>query len=358
MNDTEPTPRSSRDRLLLPILLPLGILAAMAIVMILFAQILLNTSASAATVVALVVSVAILTVAGIAATRGRVGTSALGSLFGIVAGVAMISGAIALVVAQPGEHGEEGEGKEAFAATLVAGPNASTDGFASDELTFASDVPVDLEFTNEETGVPHDVVIFDSPDGPEGATLFDGLELSEGSTTYRIEPLREGTYFFHCSIHPSTMTGTLTVEQNASTGGELEQTIVAQNLQFDADELRFRPETPSTLVFDNEDAGIQHNVSIYGDDSLAEVLFQGEIFPGVAQQPYAIPALPDGEYYFHCDVHPDMAGQVVVAAGGGGGEGGGSGAGEGSGQEPPADDEVAPDGDDAPPGEPQEQETG
>ena len=81
-----------------------------------------------------------------------------------------------------------------------------------------------------------------------------------------------------------------------------------------------------------------HNLSIYVDDSLSEALFQGETFAGPATEEYVIPPLPEGEYYFHCDVHPTMAGQVVVARpvraaaagiGGGGSGGGGSGSDEG-----------------------------
>ena len=52
----------------------------MAALMIPFSRILLNTSSEAATIVALVVSVAILTVAGIAASRERIGASSLGFL--------------------------------------------------------------------------------------------------------------------------------------------------------------------------------------------------------------------------------------------------------------------------------------
>jgi plastocyanin len=364
MTDTEPThptERRSRDRLWLPLLLPIGILAGMAALMIPFSRILLNTSSEAATIVALVVSVAILTVAGIAASRERIGASSLGSLLGVVAGVAMISGAIALTVAEPAEHGEEAEAKKPFVASLAAPPGASADGFAETELTVASDVPIELEFDNQEEGVPHNVQIFDSPDDASGAVLFNGETITgPATTTYAIPPLREGTYHFNCVVHPSTMTGTLTVEKDASTGGELEQVIAAQNLEFDTAVLRFQPETPSDLVFDNRDEGIQHNVSLYTDDSLGEQLFAGELITGPDEITYQIPAEPEGEYYFQCDVHPTMAGQVIVARGGGGGGGSGSGGGDAGdgGGDAGTQEEVAPAEDDAPPGEPQEQETG
>ena len=339
MSENPHTPKPSRNRLLLPILLPIGILVGIGLLMTLFAQILLNTSSEAATIVALIVATTILVVGAIAASRKSIGVASLGSLLGVVAGVAMISGAIALAVSPPGEHGgEKGEepGKEPFVASIAAGPSASVDGFEQDALTFQSDVPIELEFDNQEQGVPHNVEIFDSEKDASGALLFSGTQITgPAKTTYQIEPLREGTYFFNCVVHPTTMTGQVSVEQNASTGGELAQSIVAQNLQFDTEELDFEPDTESTLSLENKDSGVPHNLAIYVDDSLSEALFQGETFPGPATKEYVIPELPEGEYYFHCDVHPTMAGQVVVAptgeGGGGGGSGGGGSGGGGSG---------------------------
>jgi plastocyanin len=52
---------------------------------------------------------------------------------------------------------------------------------------------------------------------------------------------------------------------------------------------------------------------------------------GPASIDYEIPAIPAGEYYFHCDVHPNMNGTVVVEAGGGGDGGGGSDGGDNGG---------------------------
>ncbi|MEX2275670.1 MAG: cupredoxin domain-containing protein [Actinomycetota bacterium] len=342
MSDNPHTPKPSRNRLLLPILLPIGLLAGMAVLMILFAQILLNTSTEAATIVALVVATAVLVVGGIAASRGKLGIAGLGSMLGVVAGVAMITGAIALAVSPPGEHGGEqgGEpGKEPFVASIAAPPGASVNGFEPDKLTFAADVPIELEFDNQEQGVVHNVEIFDSEDDASGPLLFSGAQITGPvKADYQIDPLREGTYFFNCVVHPTTMTGQVRVEKDASTGGTLAQSVVAQNLEFDTDQLDLTPETESTVTLDNRDPGIPHNIAIYVDDSLSEILFQGETFPGPAVEEYVIPGLPEGQYFFQCDVHPTMAGQVVVAPAGPGGSGGDAGGG-GSGANETGSDE-------------------
>ncbi|HEX7246901.1 MAG TPA: cupredoxin domain-containing protein, partial [Actinomycetota bacterium] len=138
--------------------------------------------------------------------------------------------------------------------------------------------------------------------------------------SYAIEPLAEGEYFFNCEIHPATMTGTMTAAPGGGEGGGEGVTVAAAALEFNTDTIELPADTPTTITFDNQEAGVPHNIAIYGDDSLGEVLFQGEVVTGPASVPYEVPALPEGEFFFQCDVHPTMTGTVVVAAGGGGGE--------------------------------------
>ena len=95
-------------------------------------------------------------------------------------------------------------------------------------------------------------------------------------------------------------------------------------------EIDLPADEPSTLTLDNQEAGVPHNIAIYTDESLAQVLFQGETITGPDTIDYDVPAIAEGEYYFHCDTHPDMQGTVVVAPAPGGGSGGGDGEGGGS----------------------------
>jgi plastocyanin len=90
-------------------------------------------------------------------------------------------------------------------------------------------------------------------------------------------------------------------------------TVVAAALAFDTSTIELPADTATTITFDNQDSGVQHNISIYRDETLSEVLFQGELITGPGVVEYAIEALPAGEYYFQCDVHPTMNGTVVVA---------------------------------------------
>jgi plastocyanin len=76
---------------------------------------------------------------------------------------------------------------------------------------------------------------------------------------------------------------------------------------------------PTTITFENRDAGVQHDIAIYADSSLADELFGGDLVTGPATIEYAVPALPPGEHYFQCNVHPNMNGSVVVSDAGEGG---------------------------------------
>lgn len=57
-----------------------------------------------------------------------------------------------------------------------------------------------------------------------------------------------------------------------------------------------------------------HDVAIFADRTATTRYLEGEIFsgPGVTRD-YSVAALPAGDYYFHCAVHPaDMEGDLYV----------------------------------------------
>lgn len=89
------------------------------------------------------------------------------------------------------------------------------------------------------------------------------------------------------------------------------QVLSAAAVAFDTEELTFAADEETTLPFNNEDTA-PHNFSIYENDSAEQDLFVGAEVAGGSATDYSIPALPEGEYFFRCDLHPSMDGTVIV----------------------------------------------
>jgi plastocyanin len=94
--------------------------------------------------------------------------------------------------------------------------------------------------------------------------------------------------------------------------------IAAQNLAFDKKELIVPAGKPFTLNFNNQEAQ-PHNVAILKSQGSTEVFLREPPAPGPKKISYKVKAIPEGSYYFQCDVHPTMSGTVKAEAGGGGG---------------------------------------
>jgi plastocyanin len=210
-----------------------------------------------------------------------------------------------------------------------------------------------IEFGNQDAGTQHNIAIF--TDDTLTKNLFKGeLITGPASTTYDVPALDAGSYFFHCDVHP-TMQGTIEVGNGGGAtgasgasgasgstgatgasgasgasgatgasgstgtkgggggGGGATTTVVAQGIAFQTDQIQLAAGKKSTLTFDNRDAGVQHNIAIFEDESLAKNLFRGDLVTGPDRVDYSIPALDPGTYYFHCDVHPTMTGTVTVS---------------------------------------------
>ena len=96
---------------------------------------------------------------------------------------------------------------------------------------------------------------------------------------------------------------TVTAPVGASTSG------------FDPTTLDAVAKTPFTLVFDNQDTGVMHNLVIKNPDG-SKVQVTGDnttFFAGPGKRTYQVPGLAAGNYAFMCEVHPTtMKGVLTV----------------------------------------------
>ena len=88
-------------------------------------------------------------------------------------------------------------------------------------------------------------------------------------------------------------------------------TVSSDNLQFSTDQIIVAAGEAFTIEYTNEESAA-HNITIYTDESMTEAIFVGDVINGPDEITYEIPALEPGEYYFQCDIHPDMNGTVTA----------------------------------------------
>jgi plastocyanin len=95
--------------------------------------------------------------------------------------------------------------------TVEAPTNAAIDGFDTKTLEGPANTAFTITFDNQDQGVAHNFVI----------KKADGSKVDIGDTTpfpgvakkdYDVPALAPGDYPFLCEVHPTTMTGTLTIK--------------------------------------------------------------------------------------------------------------------------------------------------
>jgi plastocyanin len=113
---------------------------------------------------------------------------------------------------------------------------------------------------------------------------------------------------------PSVPAGSSSSPSSSASGNTITIDLVAKNVAFDKSTITVPAGADVTVNFDNEDAGIPHNFSVYTDSSAKTAIFVGEIISGPKTITYhfTAPTQP-GTYFFRCDVHPTiMTGTFIV----------------------------------------------
>lgn len=199
-----------RLRVPLVFVIPITAILVIAAVAIGFSQVLLNLPKEAATIVALAFALNILGACAVLALRRRTDAATMGELFVVVTYPVVIGVVLAVVGFGTGQNVAEKHGKETASGGAATTIVAASVQFNSDSLTLPAGEEAGLEFKNDDS-VEHNFSIY--VDDSAKKALFTGEIIGGGSTTtYDIPPLDKGEYFFRCDLHPTAMTGTVTVE--------------------------------------------------------------------------------------------------------------------------------------------------
>jgi plastocyanin len=87
-------------------------------------------------------------------------------------------------------------------------------------------------------------------------------------------------------------------------------TVTSVDMAFDTQTLNLDAADDLSIALVNEDS-MPHNIAIYTDESASESIFVGDMVTD-GTIVYDIGALEAGEYFFRCDLHPDMTGTLIV----------------------------------------------
>ncbi len=89
--------------------------------------------------------------------------------------------------------------------------------------------------------------------------------------------------------------------------------LVARDIRFSTERLEVAAGTAFTIVLDNQDVGVVHNVAVYDSNGRLVDDARTAFEPGPVEQTLVVPPLASGTYRFVCDAHPQqMVGELVV----------------------------------------------
>jgi plastocyanin len=321
MNEEPPEPSGPR---LPPIAYPVLAVGFVAVLVWSFSRILLAVSTlrlhvggidiggkAATAAIAMLVALNVLVGSALVAYGRRVRRRPASFPLLLAAGALMVAGGVAaLSVKQPAAGAER----------QVVALTAQGVKFLPTSLTFRSGGQVTIDFDNKDAGTMHNFHLFNGADAT-APTLYPGALITGPATTqYTFTAPPPGMYFFHCDVHPTQMTGTVTVTAGpAPSPGVINET--AKGTAFLQPQLSAPAGGQITIHFDNQDANVPHNIVVFnGADASAPMLFNGPPLTGPGSVDYSFTAPPPGTYFFHCIFHPDqMMGTLTVGAPGGGG---------------------------------------
>jgi plastocyanin len=319
-----------RKRILSPSLIPVASFVFIGGLVFGFSRLLLAVPKDGSVVLGVLMAGSILFGAGALSKGGALKDTQRAAL--IAFGLLVIGGGVAAATSL---HTRAVEGGAPAVAAELTAKNIK---FDKRQIKVAADKPFSILFHNQDAGVLHNVSIYDTPATTKAYLRqppFNGV----ANRIYALKNgLKKGVYFFRCDVHTTLMTGQLVVgnapappipgptatgpapapsspaPSASPTGGPTILSLIAKNTAFNTKTLTFPANQQIVIDFDNQDAGVPHNFSLYTDSTASHAIFQGQPFTtGPETRKYEFRAPGPGSYYFRCDVHPNqMFGTATV----------------------------------------------
>jgi hypothetical protein len=95
---------------------------------------------------------------------------------------------------------------------LVAPSGASGTGFQQTKLSAPANKCFTIKFVNQDAGVPHNVALYTDSSATTALAPPGAIITGPANETVVVPPLKPGSYFYRCDVHPTVMTGTLVVK--------------------------------------------------------------------------------------------------------------------------------------------------
>jgi plastocyanin len=310
-----------RDRLVLPILIPVAVAGVIFLLIFSASRVLLALEAHYATPLALLLALGILAVSALLATGPRISRSLLYLLTAVPASVVIAVGLYLAV--RPGEEAAAGTGGPApvTAVTMIATDNK----FSLTAIT----IPVNTEitFTLENKGQAiHNWHVLNLKD-KDGKDITTQLLSGGKSETIKFTVTQTGTFDFLCDVHPVEMRGKLTVVAAAPAAGGAPAAgagpaapgapagaivIVATDNKFDRTQITIKANEPTTVTLQNKGSAI-HNWHVLNVKDKDGKEITTKLLTGGQSETITFTITQTGTFDYLCDVHPvEMRGKLTV----------------------------------------------
>lgn len=298
-----------RERLVMPVIIPLGVAAVIVLMIVTGSKVLLDVSREVAPVIAGVLAVLILGIATLVAEGPRLRAPQVYVLTALPA-AALI--AVGLFIAARPTVSTETEGGPAAVTEIEI--DARDNLFVTRAFTVPVGQPVTVNFVN--TGSALHNWQMKELKNPDGSEIKTEILPSGGKQTVTFTVAQAGTFDFLCIVHATQMVGKVTAVAGGSAGAPSGPVTNAQlttiDDKFEQASLTVPANQEITVAVQNKGRNI-HNFRVLGVKSAAGADITTQLLPAGGSETVKFTITAPGTYEYQCDVHAaTMKGKLTV----------------------------------------------